>query len=752
MWASGNGGRKQDSCNCDGYTNSIYTLSISSATQHGAKPWYLEECSSTLATTYSSGSPGTDQNVVTVDMDMTYFKSLKEGRPPVTSYLCTLSHTGTSASAPIAAAMCALALEANPGLSWRDVQHIVVATSRYEPLRFESGWVTNGVGRKVSHKFGYGLMDAEAMVRLAEKWLPSPQQRICETTGDGVIYDIPADNNQQLEVTLSSNACKDTRSEIRYVEHVQARLSLKFKPRGNLKITLISPSGTPTNLLLPRPKDSDENSFNNWPFLSVHFWGEEASGIWKLVIKNEGSRPSHWPGKLISWSMVFYGTYEKPQNFELNKNYTYHYLPRRTYKESVPMNECAKAGKFLDSDGQCVITCPLGYYGEYEKGSCEKCSPECSKCFGPTSDNCLACNDEKFYYGDRCVAHCPDTHYADVKIGECLPCSSNCRACEGSPSNCKTCRPKLFLDDNNHCLSICNGSNVEGYNNCLQCKSPCSTCFDVTEKSCLSCMPGYRLAFTECMHDTCAAGYFQTITRESGPECRACHYSCKTCTGPSHRECQDCNANTTKRDGFCQPCREGLFLNAATKTCESCHPSCAECTGATSDDCTMCGVAPDAPLFLDGSRCVPCCKSNDAEPISPNELTGGNLSESGNCCKCYNHQGPCISQEHTRSIYGGTNNLVFNEEHSEGLPSESWAGLLLRRPNAVIASICIAAVLMFATVFMVLQVISGGTAGGRRNYRDYKKVSSGVSASYDKNFERVSLTADDDEDSLFEKT
>ena len=33
VWASGNGGRQTDNCNCDGYTNSIYTLSISSATQ-----------------------------------------------------------------------------------------------------------------------------------------------------------------------------------------------------------------------------------------------------------------------------------------------------------------------------------------------------------------------------------------------------------------------------------------------------------------------------------------------------------------------------------------------------------------------------------------------------------------------------------------------------------------------------------------------------------------------------------------------
>ena len=35
VWASGNGGRDHDNCNCDGYTNSIFTLSISSATQAG---------------------------------------------------------------------------------------------------------------------------------------------------------------------------------------------------------------------------------------------------------------------------------------------------------------------------------------------------------------------------------------------------------------------------------------------------------------------------------------------------------------------------------------------------------------------------------------------------------------------------------------------------------------------------------------------------------------------------------------------
>lgn len=48
------------------------------------KPWYLEECSSTLASTYSSGTPGHDKSIATVDMD-------GKLRP---DHICTVEHTG----------------------------------------------------------------------------------------------------------------------------------------------------------------------------------------------------------------------------------------------------------------------------------------------------------------------------------------------------------------------------------------------------------------------------------------------------------------------------------------------------------------------------------------------------------------------------------------------------------------------------------------------------------------------------------
>jgi proprotein convertase subtilisin/kexin type 5 len=302
VWASGNGGRHTDSCNCDGYTNSIFTLSISSATQGGYKPWYLEECSSTLATTYSSGTPGHDKSVATVDMDARL-------RP---DHICTVEHTGTSASAPLAAGICALALEANPSLTWRDMQYLVVLTSRSPPLEKESGWVTNGVGRKVSHKFGYGLMDAGALVTLAEKWTTVPPQHICKSQELVEDRQIDAAYGTTLNFHMDVDACSNSLNEVHFLEHVQCKISLRFFPRGNLRIVLVSPMGTTSTLLFERPRDVVSSNFDDWPFLSVHFWGERAEGRWTLQIINAGNRHVNQPGVLKKWQLIFYGTSVNP--------------------------------------------------------------------------------------------------------------------------------------------------------------------------------------------------------------------------------------------------------------------------------------------------------------------------------------------------------------------------------------------------------------------------------------------------------
>ena len=95
------------------------------------------------------------------------------------------------------------------------------------------------------------------------------------------------------------------------VEHVEAVLTIQAQRRGNIVITLISPRGTPSTLLPRRSQDNDANGFYEYPFNSVHYWGEDPIGIWRLIIeyrdpvqKNSSTPPSML---LTSWSLIFYG-------------------------------------------------------------------------------------------------------------------------------------------------------------------------------------------------------------------------------------------------------------------------------------------------------------------------------------------------------------------------------------------------------------------------------------------------------------
>lgn len=297
VWASGNGGRSKDSCSCDGYTNSIYTLSISSATEHGSSPWYSEPCASTLATTFSSGG-GNMRKIVTTDL---------HGR-------CTDSHTGTSASAPLAAGILALALEVNRNLTWRDMQHLVVRTSSTAKLTSDD-FVVNAVGRKVSHRFGYGLLDAFALVDLARRWRTVPPQHVCIQAPEAQGRSIPGTGT--LKLTVETAACSNGNQFIKYLEHVQVVISLTFPRRGDLTMKLISPCGTVAILLPQRGGDSSGEGFKDWEFMSTHTWGENPKGIWTLEVENHGSAQNS--GTLTNWYLKMYGTAEPSQPTDFTK-------------------------------------------------------------------------------------------------------------------------------------------------------------------------------------------------------------------------------------------------------------------------------------------------------------------------------------------------------------------------------------------------------------------------------------------------
>ena len=63
----------------------------------------------------------------------------------------------------------ALMLQANPNLTWRDVQHILVNSARHvDPT--DPGWTTNRGGQLIHYNFGFGVVDATAAVNMAKTW------------------------------------------------------------------------------------------------------------------------------------------------------------------------------------------------------------------------------------------------------------------------------------------------------------------------------------------------------------------------------------------------------------------------------------------------------------------------------------------------------------------------------------------------------------------------------------------------------
>lgn len=318
VWASGDGGADDD-CNCDGYAASMWTISINSAINDGSNAHYDESCSSTLASTFSNGAKDPNTGVATTDL---YGK-------------CTKTHSGTSAAAPEAAGVFALALEANPNLTWRDIQHLTVLTSKRNSLydaKRRFGWQMNGVGLEFNHLFGFGILDAGAMVALAKDWVTVPPRYHCQAAQYTTHHEIKMNATVVLE--LETDACEGTDTEVNYLEHVQAVVTLNSSRRGDVELFLVSPMGTKSMILSKRPHDDDSrDGFTKWPFMTTHTWAENPRGKWKIEAQFNSEQLRE--GVIKEWTLMLHGTREAP----------YDHLPVRDPHSKLAVVKKAHADK-----------------------------------------------------------------------------------------------------------------------------------------------------------------------------------------------------------------------------------------------------------------------------------------------------------------------------------------------------------------------------------------------------------------------
>ncbi|KAK5935216.1 hypothetical protein CgunFtcFv8_020598 [Champsocephalus gunnari] len=205
-----------------------------------------------------------------------------------------------------------------------------------------------------------------------------------------------------------------TGSHVTSLEHVQARLTLSYNRRGNLAIHLISPSGTRSTLLHPRPHDYSSEGFNDWAFMTTHSWDEKPSGAWTLEIENVAGASDY--GTLTQFILVLYGT--------------------GSASSSPP--EQAPSGndncKTLDLRQIC-IECNAGYY-LFQQG----CVKECTAGFS---------------LGSQPVNYSVGNFIPPASVPACLPCPPPCLTCSSlSPQACLSCPPHSSLDSSGTCVHL----------------------------------------------------------------------------------------------------------------------------------------------------------------------------------------------------------------------------------------------------------------------------------------------------------
>lgn len=252
VFAAGNGAASEDNCNFDGYTNSIYSITVGGINRAGNHPYYSEPCSAQLVVTYSSGH---QDAIHTTD---------------VGADKCYNGHGGTSAAGPLVVGTVALALSVRPDLTWRDLQYLCVDTAI--PIHLDDGgWQNTSIGKQFSHVYGYGKVDAYRFVDAAKSFQLVKPQAWFHSPWISVQHKIPeGDQGLAASYEVTEEMLQD--ANLDRLEHVTVTMNVEHTRRGDLSVDLISPAGLVSQLSTSRRPDNVAAGYDDWTFMSVVHW------------------------------------------------------------------------------------------------------------------------------------------------------------------------------------------------------------------------------------------------------------------------------------------------------------------------------------------------------------------------------------------------------------------------------------------------------------------------------------------------
>lgn len=198
---------------------------------------------------------------------------------------------GTSAAAPTVSGVAALILGANASLSARDVKYILATTARqidpwqpqavYQGSVIDPGWITNAAGHRFSNWYGFGLADAAAAVYKARYFTPLPPMRDTQWISS-------TDAASQIGGPARPGKLRIRVQQAMKVEAVQLSLQSAHKTPSNLRVVLVSPSGTRSVVATPfsvlDPAAYAQTGFYIDLTSSNAFLDEKSRGIWTLEV------------------------------------------------------------------------------------------------------------------------------------------------------------------------------------------------------------------------------------------------------------------------------------------------------------------------------------------------------------------------------------------------------------------------------------------------------------------------------------